>query len=107
MVPFAGYTLPVQYKEGVLTSHLHTRAADSASLFDVGHMGQIRWHGKDAVKFLETIVVGDLESLKQVRPRRAACRCGRGPMISFIVVCLIVWLCVCRLSSRVRRACLW
>ncbi len=67
MVPFAGYSLPVQFKEGVLQSHLHTRADDSASLFDVGHMGQIRWHGKDAVKFLETLVVGDLASLKTVR----------------------------------------
>ncbi len=67
MVPFAGYSLPVQYKEGVLQSHLHTRADDSASLFDVGHMGQIRWHGKDALKFLETLVVGDLASLKSVR----------------------------------------
>lgn len=42
MVPFAGYELPVQFPDGVLNSHLHTRADDSASLFDVGHMGQIR-----------------------------------------------------------------
>ncbi len=42
MVPFAGYSLPVQYQEGVLQSHLHTRADDCASVFDVGHMGQIK-----------------------------------------------------------------
>lgn len=48
---------------GVLKEHLHTRAPNSASLFDVSHMGQIRWHGKDAVKFIEEMVVGDIASL--------------------------------------------
>ncbi len=66
MVPFAGYTLPVQYEGlGVLKEHVHTRAAGSAGLFDVSHMGQIKWHGKDAVKFLEKMVVGDIASLKE------------------------------------------
>jgi aminomethyltransferase len=27
-------------------------------------MGQIRWHGKDAVAFIEKMVVGDIQSLK-------------------------------------------
>eukprot|EP01035_Chromulina_nebulosa_P019463 gene19463-25345_t len=58
MFPFAGYELPVQYEGlGVLKEHLHTRAANSCSLFDVSHMGQIHWHGKDAVKFIEKLVV--------------------------------------------------
>ncbi len=63
MVPFAGYSLPVQYPEGVLKSHLHTREAGKASLFDVGHMGQIRWHGKDRQEFLETVCVADVQGL--------------------------------------------
>ena len=51
MVPFAGYELPVQYTgAGVLKEHLHTRAPGCSSLFDVSHMGQIKWHGKDRVK---------------------------------------------------------
>jgi aminomethyltransferase len=28
-------------------------------------MGQIKWRGKDAVKFLEKLVVGDIASLKE------------------------------------------
>ena len=48
-----------------MREHLHTRAPSSASLFDVSHMGQIRWHGKDAVKFIEEMVVGDIASLKE------------------------------------------
>ncbi len=44
MVPFAGYDMPVQYPQGILGEHLHTRSA--AGLFDVSHMGQIRLRGE-------------------------------------------------------------
>lgn len=43
---------------------MHTRAKGCTSVFDVGHMGQIKWHGRDAVKFIEKMVVGDIASLK-------------------------------------------
>jgi len=66
MVPFAGYELPVLFKGengGVMKEHLWCREEGKASLFDVSHMGQIRWHGEDRVKFLEQIVVGDIRGL--------------------------------------------
>ncbi len=44
MVPFAGYAMPVQY-EGIIAEHNHTR--ESASLFDVSHMGQASLIGPD------------------------------------------------------------
>jgi aminomethyltransferase len=40
MVPFAGYSMPVQYPAGLMAEHAHTRNA--AGLFDVSHMGQVR-----------------------------------------------------------------
>ncbi|XP_077998408.1 aminomethyltransferase, mitochondrial-like [Glandiceps talaboti] len=61
MVPFAGFSMPVQYKEGLLTEHLHTR--NSASIFDVTHMLQSKIYGKDRVKFMESLIVGDVEGL--------------------------------------------
>lgn len=61
MVPFAGYSMPVQYPDGIKDSHLFVRS--SAGLFDVSHMGQIRLHGKDRVAFLEKLVVGDIAAL--------------------------------------------
>ncbi|KAI9311650.1 hypothetical protein BX666DRAFT_1994129 [Dichotomocladium elegans] len=62
MVPFAGYAMPVQYKNmGMLASHLHTR--EKASIFDVSHMLQTRVVGKDRKKFFETLVVADLHQL--------------------------------------------
>jgi len=66
LVPFAGYELPVLYKGengGVMKEHLWCRSEGKASLFDVSHMGQIRWHGKDRASFLESIVVGDIKGL--------------------------------------------
>ena len=39
MVPFAGWSMPVQYKDSIVDSHLHTRS--SVSLFDVSHMLQV------------------------------------------------------------------
>lgn len=63
MVPFAGYAMPVQYPAGILTEHLHTRAA--AGLFDVSHMGQALLLGDDAAVALETLVPGDLQVLKE------------------------------------------
>ncbi len=63
MVPFAGYSLPVQYPDGVLASHLHTRKENSASLFDVGHMGQLKWYGKDRVAFLERVCLADVAGM--------------------------------------------
>lgn len=61
MVPFAGYSMPVQYPDGIKDSHLHVRA--SAGLFDVSHMGQVRLTGADAVSFIERLVVADVKAL--------------------------------------------
>jgi len=62
MVDFAGYLMPVQYgSEGISVSHKHTRS--HCGLFDVSHMLQSHIHGKDNVKFLESIMVGDVQGL--------------------------------------------
>lgn len=62
MVEFAGWSLPVQYKDSHIASHLHTR--QHCSLFDVSHMLQTRVHGKDRIAFIESLVVGDIAELK-------------------------------------------
>ena len=61
LVPFAGYSLPVQYPGGIIAEHLHTRRA--ASLFDVSHMGQITVTGPAAQQELESLMPVDLASL--------------------------------------------
>jgi len=67
MVPFAGYEMPVQYPDGIMAEHLHTRA--QAGLFDVSHMGQIRLEGEGAAAALEGLVPGELQALAPGRQR--------------------------------------
>uniref|UniRef100_A0A670HUP6 Aminomethyltransferase n=1 Tax=Podarcis muralis TaxID=64176 RepID=A0A670HUP6_PODMU len=62
MVAFAGWSLPVQYTHSHLESHLHTR--QHCSLFDVSHMLQTKVFGRDRIKFIESLVVGDIAELK-------------------------------------------
>lgn len=55
------------------------RSPNSCGLFDVSHMGQIkyksipnitcRWTGKDRVEFLERILVSDIQSLQPTQGR--------------------------------------
>ena len=61
MVPFAGYSMPVQYPAGLMAEHLHTRSA--AGLFDVSHMGQLRLEGAGAAAALESLMPVDVIDL--------------------------------------------
>jgi aminomethyltransferase len=61
MVPFAGYSMPVQYPTGLVAEHHHTR--NHAGLFDVSHMGQLRLLGKDAATAFETLMPVDVIDL--------------------------------------------
>jgi aminomethyltransferase len=67
MVPFAGYSMPVQYPSGLMAEHLHTRTA--AGLFDVSHMGQLRLVGPDAAAALETLIPVDVIGLAPGKQR--------------------------------------
>jgi len=67
MVPFAGYSMPVQYPAGLMAEHLHTRA--HAGLFDVSHMGQLMVRGAGAAAALETLMPVDVQGLAVGRQR--------------------------------------
>ena len=70
MVPFAGYAMPVQYKDGILAEHLWTRS--QAGLFDVSHMGQRFLIGPDhetTARALETLIPADIVGLQPGKQR--------------------------------------
>ena len=66
MVPFAGYEMPIQY-QGIVAEHEWTR--NSASLFDVSHMGQLMISGENAAAELEKLLPGSISTLKPGRVR--------------------------------------
>jgi aminomethyltransferase len=61
MVEFCGWDMPVQYKLGIIPSHLHTR--QKSGVFDVSHMLQLEITGKDRFDFLESLCVADVRGL--------------------------------------------
>jgi aminomethyltransferase len=68
--PFAGYEMPVQYRNGILAEHLHTRSL--AGLFDVSHMGQAFLDGPDhetTARALENLTPADIVGLAPGRQR--------------------------------------
>ena len=60
MVEFGGWEMPVLYT-GVIEEHLAVRNA--AGLFDVSHMGQFEFKGKDALKCVNHLTTNDAEKL--------------------------------------------
>lgn len=66
MVEFGGWHMPVQYTS-IIDEHQAVRRA--AGLFDIAHMGRLRFTGPDVVRFLDHLLTNDVASLKlgQVR----------------------------------------
>jgi glycine cleavage system aminomethyltransferase T len=63
IVDFTGWLMPVQYQDlSIQESHLHTRS--NCSLFDVSHMMQTKVFGKDRFKYIESLIVTDIQGLK-------------------------------------------
>lgn len=61
MAEFAGYSMPIQYSS-IVTEHSATRTA--AGLFDISHMGRLRFEGERAAELLDHLLtrrVGDME----------------------------------------------
>ena len=61
-VEFAGYQMPIQYKDGIIQEHKFTRT--KSGIFDVSHMGQLFIFGKeDLTESLEKIFPLDLKKM--------------------------------------------
>lgn len=66
MVEFGGWHMPVQYSTIV---EEHNVVRNSAGLFDISHMGRLRFSGDDACSLLDYLLTNDVSKLKvgQVR----------------------------------------
>lgn len=82
--PFAGFEMPLQYREGLRAEHLHTRAA--AGLFDVSHMGQLRVRGPDLHASLERALPLDFERWPEGEQRYSLLANERGGIEDDVMV---------------------
>lgn len=95
MVEFAGYEMPVQYPDGVLKEHLHTRT--KAGLFDVSHMGQAfltttrgglfgEAAHADISEAIETLLPGEICKLKKGGMRYSVLLNAQGGIMDDLMV---------------------
>ena len=61
MVEFAGWSMPLHYKTGIVEEHLLTRK--EAGLFDVSHMGRFVFRGRGVLSFLQHVLSNNAEGL--------------------------------------------
>ncbi len=62
MVPFAGWSMPVQYAAGIQAEHRAVR--EGVGLFDVSHMGEFTVEGPDALALVLRVAVNDASTLE-------------------------------------------
>lgn len=84
MVPFAGYSMPVQFPLGIRAEHLWTR--EHCGLFDVSHMGQARLRGDNPAASLEKIVPGNMQGVKPQTQRYTLLMNDDGGIIDDLMV---------------------
>jgi aminomethyltransferase len=84
MVPFGGWEMPVQYRDGIISETKSVRA--SAGMFDVSHMGRVEFSGRGAVAFLDTILSANVAALKPGRSKYHVICDERGGIIDDAIV---------------------
>jgi aminomethyltransferase len=83
MVPFVGWTMPVQYT-GVIAEHMAVRT--SVGLFDVSHMGEIEIRGPGAVDLVQSLTPNDAAALRVGRIQYSALTTERGTIVDDLLV---------------------
>jgi aminomethyltransferase len=83
MIDFAGWWMPVQYTS-IIAEHQATRTA--TGLFDVSHMGRLRFDGPGAGDFLERLVTRSVRDLKPGRVRYSLVTNDLGGILDDVLV---------------------
>jgi len=83
MVEFGGWSMPVQYTS-IIEEHLATRS--SAGIFDISHMGRLRFDGKGAVGFLDGLLTRSVADLRPGRIRYALVTNDSGGILDDVLI---------------------
>ena len=84
MFSFAGYNMPLHFSSGIMNEHNHTR--NSASLFDVSHMGQILISGSGVADALEKLLPIDLHAMPIYRQHYGLMTNAEGGIFDDLIV---------------------
>ncbi len=84
MVPFAGYSMPVQYPTGITAEHRAVREA--CGLFDVSHMGEFMVRGPGALDLVQRISVNDAEKIEVGQAQYSAMCLENGCVIDDLII---------------------
>ncbi len=101
MVDFAGWQMPVQYS--TITEE-HNAVRRAAGLFDIAHMGRLRFSGPEAGRFLDSLVTCDLSTLQQGQVRYGLVVNHAGGILDDVLVYRLpeFWLLVVNASNRLK-----
>lgn len=83
MVPFAGWQMPVEYK-GLKEEHHNVR--NNVGLFDVSHMGEVRFRGPKALEALEWMTTNHVAKLKKGEAHYSLLQNDQGGLVDDIIV---------------------
>lgn len=84
MTDFAGYQLPIQYRNGIIYEHLHCRR--HAGFFDISHMGQCLVLGDDVAEELERLTPSDIRGLNIGQQKYTVLTNDSGGIIDDIII---------------------
>lgn len=83
IVDFAGWAMPVQYSS-IVAEHVATRTA--IGLFDVSHMGRIRFDGPDAAAYLDSILTRNVSKLAPGQVRYSLVTNDEGGILDDVLI---------------------
>jgi len=83
MVPFAGFTMPVQYS-GLMPEHHAVRKG--VGMFDVSHMGEFRVTGSGALDLLQRLTTNDVSKLTDGKVQYSCMTNDKGGIVDDLLV---------------------
>ncbi len=84
MVPFAGFSMPVQYPTGIRAEHAAVR--ENVGMFDVSHMGEFLVRGPQAAEFIQYLTVNDVTKIEVGQAQYSALCNHDGKIIDDLLV---------------------
>ena len=84
LVPFGGWSMPVQYPSGILAEHRAIRGG--VGLFDISHMGRVEVGGAGGGELLQRTLTNDVAALAPLRAHYSLLCNSRGGVLDDVIV---------------------